>query len=128
ATPFFITHVLCRLVEDGYIGHKGMRWEWTPVSELRIPAGRTALIGHRLERFSASTYGVLWTAAVAGREFDVRLLVAAGAGSEPAVRLALSEALRAGLVRPTRERKRGSFAFTHDDGADVLLDGLPSEP
>ncbi|HEV8447009.1 MAG TPA: AAA family ATPase [Gemmatimonadaceae bacterium] len=125
--PLFITHLLRSLVEDGYVWHNGMRWEWTPVSELRIPAGRPALIGHRLERFSASTYGVLWTAAIVGREFDVRLLVAAGAGSEPAVRLALSEALSAGLVHPTRERNRGSYAFTHDDVAEVLIDGLPSQ-
>ena len=104
-----------------------MRWEWTPVSELRVPAGRSALIAHRLERFSASTYGVLWTAAIAGREFDIRLLVAAGAGSEPAVRLALSEALSAGLLHSTRKRKRGSFAFTHDEVAEVLIDGLPAQ-
>ena len=125
--PLFIGHLLRALVEDGFIWHNGTRWEWTPVSELRIPAGRAALIAHRLERFSASTNGVLWTAAIVGREFDIRLLVAAGAGSEPAVRLALSEALSAGLLRPTRERKRGSFAFTHDDVADVLIDGLPTQ-
>jgi diguanylate cyclase (GGDEF)-like protein len=125
--PLFIAHLLRSLVEDGYIWHNGMRWEWTPVSELRVPAGRSALIAHRLERFSASTYGVLWTAAIAGREFDIRLLVAAGAGSEPAVRLALSEALGAGLVHSTRKRKRGSFAFTHEEVAEVLIDGLPAQ-
>jgi tetratricopeptide (TPR) repeat protein len=125
--PLFIAHLLRSLVEDGYVWHNGMRWEWTPVSELRVLAGRSALIAHRLERFSASTYGVLWTAAIAGREFDIRLLVAAGAGSEPAVRLALSEALSAGLLHSTRKRKRGSFAFTHDDVAEVLIDGLPAQ-
>jgi tetratricopeptide (TPR) repeat protein len=125
--PLFIAHLLRSLVEDGYIWHNGMRWEWTPVSELRVPAGRSALIAHRLERFSASTYGVLWTAAIAGREFDIRLLVAAGAGSEPAVRLALSEALGAGLLHSTRKRKRGNFAFTHEEVAEVLIDGLPAQ-
>jgi len=123
--PLFIAHLLRALVEDGFIWHNGTRWEWTPVSELRIPAGRSGLIAHRLQRFSASTYAVLWTAAVVGREFDVRLLVGAGAGSEPVVKLALSEAQSAGLLRPTRDRKRGSFAFTHDDIADVLVDGMP---
>jgi tetratricopeptide (TPR) repeat protein len=123
--PLFIAHLLRTLVEDGAVWHNGTRWEWTPVSELRVPAGRAALIAHRLERFSSSTHAVLWTAAIAGREFDVRLLVGAGAGSEPAVRLALSEALSAGLLRPTRERKRGSYAFTHDDIADVLIDAMP---
>ncbi len=125
--PLFIAHLLRALVEDGSIWHNGTRWEWTPVSELRVRAGRAALIAHRLERFSSSTHAVLWTAAIAGREFDVRLLVGAGAGSEAAVRLALSEAASAGLLRPTRERKRGSFAFTHDDVAEVLVDGLPKQ-
>ncbi len=125
--PLFIAHLLRALVEDGSIWHNGMRWEWTQVSELRVPAGRSALIAHRLERFSSSTHAVLWAAAIAGREFDVRLLVGAGAGSEAAVRLALSEAVGAGLLRPTRERKRGSFAFAHDDVAEVLVDGLPKQ-
>jgi tetratricopeptide (TPR) repeat protein len=125
--PLFIAHLLRALVEDGFIWHNGTRWEWTPVSELRIPAGRQALIAHRLERFSASTHAVLWTAAIAGREFDIRLLVAAGAGSEVAVRLALSEAQSAGFLRPNRERKRGSFAFTHDDVTEVLIEGIPQQ-
>ena len=123
--PLFIAQFLRSLVEDGSIWHNGTRWEWTPVSELRIPSSRAGLIAHRLERFSASTHAVLSTAAIAGREFDVTLLVGAGAGSEAAVRLALSEAMSAGLVRPTRDRKSGNFAFTHDEIADVLIDGLP---
>ena len=123
--PLFIAQFLRSLVEDGSIWHNRTRWEWTPVSELRIPSSRAGLIVHRLERFSASTHAVLSTAAIAGREFDVRLLVGAGAGSEAAVRLALSEAMGAGFVRPTRDRKRGNFAFTHDEVADALIDGLP---
>ena len=123
--PLFIAQFLRSLVEDGSIWHNGSRWEWTPVSELRIPSSRAGLIAHRLERFSASTHAVLSTAAIAGREFDVTLLVGAGAGSEAAVRLALSEAMGAGLVRPARDRKRGSFTFTHDEIADALIDGLP---
>ena len=54
------------------------------MSELRLPAGRPALIGQRLSRFSSSTQAVLGAAAIIGREFDVGLLVGAGAGSEPA--------------------------------------------
>lgn len=123
--PLFIAHLLRSLMEDGSIWHNGTRWEWTPVSELRVPAGRSGLLAHRLERFSASTLAVLGTAAIAGREFDVSLLVRAGAGSEPVVRLALDEALDAGLVRATRERKRGTFTFAHDEIADALIDALP---
>jgi tetratricopeptide (TPR) repeat protein len=125
--PLSIAQLLRALVEDGAIWYSGDRWEWRPVSELRLPAGRAALIGERLARFSSSTQAVLGTAAIVGREFDVGLLVGAGAGSEPAVRLAISEAAIAGLLRPTYERKQGGFAFVHEDIADVLVESLPRD-
>jgi tetratricopeptide (TPR) repeat protein len=123
--PFFITQLLRTLVEEGAIWHNGSRWEWSPVSELRLPAGRHALIAQRLSRFSSSTQAVLGTAAILGREFDVGLLVAASAGSEPAVKLAISEGVSAGLIRPTLERRQANFAFAHDEIAEVLVEGLP---
>jgi len=125
--PLFIAQLLRALVEQGAIWHNGLRWEWTPVSELRLPPGRAALIAQRLSRFSSSTQAVLAIAAVIGREFDVELVVSAGAGSEAAVKLALSEALTAGLLRPSLERREGSFAFTHEEIAKVLIDPLPRE-
>jgi tetratricopeptide (TPR) repeat protein len=125
--PLFITQLLRALVEDGAIWYSGNRWEWTPVSELRLPGGRAALIAQRLSKFSSSTQAVLGTAAIAGRQFDVRLLVGAGAGSEPAVRLAISEATLAGLLRPTDERRQGGFAFAHDEIAEVLVETILRE-
>jgi tetratricopeptide (TPR) repeat protein len=125
--PLFIAQLLRALVEQGAIWHNGMRWEWTPVSELRLPPGRAALIAQRLSRFSSSTQAVLAIAAVIGREFDVELVVSAGAGSEAAVKLALSEALTAGLLRPSLERREGSFAFAHEEITKVLIDPLPRE-
>jgi tetratricopeptide (TPR) repeat protein len=125
--PLFIAQLLRALVEQGAIWHNGMRWEWTPVSELRLPPGRAALIAQRLSRFSSSTQAVLATAAIIGREFDVELVVAAGAGSEAAVKLALSEALTAGLLRPSLERREGSFAFAHEEIGEVLIDPMPRE-
>jgi tetratricopeptide (TPR) repeat protein/GGDEF domain-containing protein len=123
--PLFIAQLLRTLVEDGAIWFTGSRWEWSAVSELRLPAGRRALIAQRLGRFSSSTQAVLGTAAIIGREFDVGLLVGAGAGSEPAVKLAISEASTAGLLRPTYERKQGSYAFVHDEIAEVLVEMIP---
>ena len=125
--PLFITQLLRSLIEDGAIWYSGDRWEWRPVSELRLPAGRRALIAERLARFSSSTQAVLASAAIIGREFHVGLLVGAGAGSEPAVRLAISEAVMAGLIRPTYERKQGGFAFVHDEIADVLVESIPRD-
>ena len=125
--PLFISQLLRLLVEEGAIWYNGLRWEWRPVSELRLPTGRRALIAQRLSRFSSSTQAVLATAAIFGREFDVGLLVGAGAGSEPAVRLAISEASTAGLLQPTYERKRGGFAFVHDEIAEVLVETIGRE-
>src|SRR4029079_3894697 len=72
--PLFLTQLLRAPVEQGAIWHNGMRWEWPPVSELRLPPGRAALIAQRLSRFSSSTQAVLAAAAVIGREFDVELV------------------------------------------------------
>jgi diguanylate cyclase (GGDEF)-like protein len=125
--PFFIAQLLYALVEDGKLWYTDGRWEWSPVSELRFPAGVSALIAKRVNRFSSSTQAVLSIASVVGREFDVALLAAAGAGSEPAVKLALSEALTAGLVRRTFDRNRSGFAFVHDQIAAVLFDLISRE-
>ena len=125
--PLAIAQLLRALVETGAIWHNGTRWEWTPVSELRLRTGRAALIAQRLGRFSSSTQAVLATAAVVGREFEVAVLVGASAGSEAAVRLALSEALAAGLVVPTRERGQAAFVFGHDEIAEMLVDTVPRE-
>ncbi|HET9929439.1 MAG TPA: tetratricopeptide repeat protein [Polyangiaceae bacterium] len=67
------------------------------------------------------------TAAIVGKEFEVAVLVGASAGSEAAVRLALSEALTASFVLPTRERGQAAFVFAHDEIAEVLVDSVPRE-
>ncbi len=120
--PLFIAELLRTLSEEGALWHNGERWEWSPVSELRLPTGLNALIARRLQRFPTSTLAVLSTAAIIGHEFDVGLVVAAGAGSEGAVQLALSEALEAGIIRRTLERAGGRFAFSHSIVADALIE------
>ena len=125
--PFFLAQLVTALVEQGALWHSGQRWEWSPVSELRLPPGIAALISQRLSRFSASSQAILGTAAIIGREFDIRLVVDSGAGSEPAVRLAMSEAFASGLIRPISERKAGKYTFTHDRIADVLIVAIPRD-
>ncbi|HSQ32714.1 MAG TPA: AAA family ATPase [Gemmatimonadaceae bacterium] len=125
--PLTIAQLLRALVETGAIWHNGTRWEWTPVSELRLRTGRAPLVAQRLSRFSSSTQAVLATAAVVGRDFEVSVLVGASAGSEAAVRLALNEALAASFVVPTRERGQAAFVFAHDEIAEVLVDNVPRD-
>lgn len=125
--PLLIAELLRTLVEDGALWHNGERWEWSPVSELRLPATLDALITRRLNRFPSSTLAVLGTAAIIGHEFDVGLVVGAGAGSERAVHLALSEALAAGIIRRTFDRDGGRFAFSHAVIAEALVDMVPAD-
>lgn len=125
--PLLITELLRTLVEEGALWHNGERWEWSPVSELRLPTTLDALITRRLNRFPTSTLAVLGTAAIIGHEFDVGLVVAAGAGSDRAVHLALSEALAAGIIRRTFERAGGRFAFSHALIAEALVDMVPAD-
>ncbi|HKN65102.1 MAG TPA: diguanylate cyclase [Gemmatimonadaceae bacterium] len=125
--PFFIAQLLRTLVEEGALWHAEGRWQWTPVSELRLPIGLPALIARRLARLSSSTQAVLSIAAVIGGEFDVGLAVAAGAGSEAAVQLALSEGLAAGVLKPSYERGGRGYAFTHAHIVDALVQSLPQD-
>jgi len=125
--PLFMSQMLRALTEDGDIWYGRSRWEWTPVSELRLPPGRRELVARRLSRFSSSTQAVLAAAAIVGRDFDIGTLSGAGAGSEAAVRLAVSEAIAAGLIVPARERRQGSYAFVHEEIADVLVGTLPRD-
>jgi tetratricopeptide (TPR) repeat protein len=57
----------------------------------------------------------------------VKMVVDAGAGSEPAVRLAMSEAVAAGLIRPRSDRKAGGYGFSHERISSVLVDAVPRE-
>jgi diguanylate cyclase (GGDEF)-like protein len=119
--PFFVAQLLRVLVEEGALWHAEGRWQWTPVSELRLPVGLPALIARRLGRLSSSTQAVLSIAGVIGDEFDVGLAVAAGAGSEAAVQLALSEGLAAGVLKPSYERGGRGYTFTHAHMVEALV-------
>ena len=119
--PFFIAQLLRTLVEEGALWQGESGWRWTQVSELRLPIGLSPLIARRLGRLSSSTQAVLSIAAILGDEFDVRLVVAAGAGSEAAVQLALSEGLASGILRPSYERGGRGYAFTHAHIVEVLI-------
>lgn len=125
--PLFIAQLLRTLVEEGALWHAEARWQWTPVSELRLPIGLSALIARRLSRLSSSTQAVLSIAAVIGDEFDVGFVVEAGAGSQAAVQLALSEGLAAGILRSSYERGGRGYAFTHAHMVEALIETIPAD-
>ena len=125
--PLFLSQLVSALVEQGALWHSGSRYEWVPVSELRLPSDVDALLAQRMQRFSTNTQAILATAAIVGRDFAVRLVVEASAGTEPAVRLAMGEAMAAGMVRPKSDRRAGGYGFTHDRIATVLIEAPARE-
>jgi diguanylate cyclase (GGDEF)-like protein len=125
--PFFIAQLLRTLDEEGALWQAEGRWQWTPVSELRLPIGLSALTARRVGRLSSSTQAVLSIAAIIGDEFDVGLVVAAGAGSEAAVQLALSEGLAAGILKPSHERGGRGYVFSHAHLVEVLVQSTPQD-
>ncbi|OYV67375.1 MAG: hypothetical protein B7Z72_09745, partial [Gemmatimonadetes bacterium 21-71-4] len=125
--PFLLTQLVRALAEDGSLWHDGTRWAWKPASELRLPVGFEGIISRRLERFSTGTRAVLAAAAVVRREFDVALMEAAGAGNARAVEAAVDEAMDAGVLQYTFERRRKAFLFAHESIADALVGGMAAE-
>jgi diguanylate cyclase (GGDEF)-like protein len=122
--PLFIVQLLRTLVDEGAVWHSGERWEWKPVSELRLPIGVGDLISRRLARLSPRAQGVLTTAAVIGREFDVDLAIEAGAGSEDDLLDAIDEGVRAAVLQPAPERGGDRYVFAHVLLAEVLRDSM----
>ncbi len=118
--PLFVVQVLRTLVDEGAVWYTGERWEWRPVSQLRLPVGVSDLISRRLSRLSKEAQAALVTAAVIGRQFEVDLAIEAGAGDKNALLDAIDEAVKASVLQPTPERGADRFAFTHALLAEVL--------
>ncbi|GAC1514146.1 MAG: adenylate/guanylate cyclase domain-containing protein [Gemmatimonadaceae bacterium] len=118
--PLFVVQVLRTLVDEGAVWYTGERWEWRPVSELRLPVGVSDLISRRLSRLTPKAYQVLTAAAVIGREFDFDLAIDAGAGTEDELLDTVDEAVKASVLQPTNERGVDRYAFTHVKMAEVL--------
>ncbi|MDQ4079445.1 MAG: tetratricopeptide repeat protein, partial [Gemmatimonadota bacterium] len=122
--PLFVVLVLRTLVEEGNIWYEHDRWDWRPVSELRLPVAITDLISRRISRLSPRAQAVLTTAAVIGREFDVDLAVQAKAGTEAELLDVIDEGMRASVLQPTAARGSDRFAFAHVLMAEVLTESV----
>ena len=120
----FIVQLLRTLVDEGYVWHNGERWDWKPVSELRLPVAVSDLISRRIARLSDRSQEVLVTAAVIGREFDLDLAIAAGAGTEDELLDAVDEGVHSSVLVPTAKRGGDRYAFTHGLLAEVLRDSV----
>lgn len=120
--PFFVDEVLRHLRAGMPRAHEEGRIALPPTA-------RTFLRG-RLSQLSARAYRVLQLAAVAGRDFDVRLLQhlsAAEPGLVPTDVLAeLADACRAGLI-VERDDRPGRYRFTHGLIVETVYADLPPD-
>jgi diguanylate cyclase (GGDEF)-like protein/putative nucleotidyltransferase with HDIG domain len=118
----FVVQVLRTLVDEGAIWHNGERWEWKPVSELRLPVAVGDLISRRLERLSAEARAVLTTAALLGRTFDTELAVEAGAGTPEQLLAAIEEGIAAAVIEAVHDGSGKRYTFTHALLVEVIRD------
>lgn len=123
--PFFVGEVLRHLSESGALVYRDGRWSSDrQLADLGIPQGVREVIGRRLSNLDQSANDVLATAAVIGREFELRTLGAVAGGAD-AVLDALGSAERAGLVEPVNGRP-GAYRFAHALVRSALYDELPT--
>lgn len=120
--PFFVEEVLKALIESGSVRREGGRWTRSEIRELEIPQSMKAAIGHRLDRVSPECNDLLRAAAVMGKTFEFReLIAAAGDRDEELLLDALDEASAAQLIVAGQGE---SFAFTHDKIREVLYEEM----
>ncbi len=112
--PLFVQEIVRHLQENGRLLRRDGRWtsDARSIDELELPEGVREVIGRRLARLTEPTNRVLAGAAVLGRSFSFRLLIALSGQDEETVIAAIEEAQAAHLL----EEERGgeaAYSFTH---------------
>ncbi|HZI37017.1 MAG TPA: hypothetical protein VFF24_01830, partial [Acidimicrobiia bacterium] len=109
--PFFVREVLRHLAETGAVERREGGWTTSrPVDELGIPEGVRDVVGRRLARLSVETNRTLRVAAVAGPEFELGVVQAAGELDENALLNAIEEAAEARVITEVSATR---FRFAH---------------
>lgn len=108
--PFFVEEVLTSLRAAGGIFYTEGTWRSKALESLRIPRSIQAAVQQRSDRLSEAARELLTLAAVAGRRFDVDLLLQVTRQTEEQLLLLLKELIAAQLVV---EESGEQFAFRH---------------
>ncbi|MCE9621178.1 MAG: AAA family ATPase [Actinomycetia bacterium] len=123
--PFFIGEVLRHLGESGALVFRDGRWDSDKtIDDIGIPEGVREVIGRRLSNLDATTNEVLASAAVIGREFELRTLSAVAGGTDRVLD-AVGAAETASLVEAVNGRP-GVYRFAHALVRSALYDELPT--
>jgi serine/threonine protein kinase len=98
--PFFAIEILRHLVETGAIALQEGRWHApTDLAEHGLPVSIRQVVGQRVSRLGSEAQRLLRTAAVIGRDFDLRLLAEVADVDENAALDVLDTAVTAAIVR-----------------------------
>jgi predicted ATPase/class 3 adenylate cyclase len=121
--PFFVRELLRHMIESGTIAPDADgEWAILPTAgPMGVPEGVREVVGRRLGRLSDAASATLGLAAVIGSDFDLDVLVAAGALDEEDVLTALDEAVAARLVLESGPLR---FRFAHNIVRATITEGL----
>jgi DNA-binding CsgD family transcriptional regulator/tetratricopeptide (TPR) repeat protein len=108
--PFFVEEILTSLRAAGGIFYTEGAWRSKELGSLRIPRSVQAAVQQRSDRLSEAARELLTLAAVAGRRFDVDLLLQITRQTEEQLLRLLKELIVAQLVV---EESGEQFAFRH---------------
>jgi DNA-binding CsgD family transcriptional regulator/tetratricopeptide (TPR) repeat protein len=108
--PFFVEEVLTSLQAAGGIFYAEGAWRSKALERLRLPRSISAAVQQRSDRLSEEARELLTLAAVAGRRFEVNLLLSVTRQTEEQFLHLLKELMAAQLVV---EESGEQFAFRH---------------
>ncbi|MBN3963300.1 ATP-binding sensor histidine kinase [Nostoc sp. NMS8] len=122
--PFFATHFLKILYEDGLINFNSDRGYWqcdiVAVKALALTDDVVEFLALQLQKLPAATQNVLKLAACIGNQFDLLTLAIVSEESETETAAYLWKALQEGLVLPTTEVYKFFQYSGHDSDSNSL--------
>ncbi len=123
--PFFVEEVSRSLVDSGELFFEDGRWHHSDVASLRIPENVHLSIEARLENVPSQEIALLQTAALLGRRFDFKMLVAVSDLPEETIIESLERAENLQLIGEEvgiSDPYHGLyFSFTHSLIQSVLI-------
>jgi DNA-binding CsgD family transcriptional regulator len=115
--PFFAEELLSTWQETGALRLEAQHWTFQGPLPNELPFGIVGVVRQRLARLADETVGVLRTAAILGRTFDLALLAEIVGQGEDLIEGRLLEATGAGLLRASSP---DVFTFSHDKVRECL--------
>jgi class 3 adenylate cyclase len=122
--PFFVREVLRHLTETGAVTEQAGRWGVRQaIEDVGIPEGVREVVGRRLSRLSPGANRLLEVGAVAGLEFEMRILQAVEDLADDELVASFEEATGSRLVIEVGGAE-ARYRFAHALVRDTLYSGL----